>query len=144
MAMKETVGSLRAYFILVGGFSALGSLTELGTLTEVIAPMGLTLLLWALALLSIGLSCGFVLAGIRLKRELLTGAGWIRTLLFACIAVLAVEFALTMVLLPEQLASWQIGWTVIHLAISVYLLSNLKRLSDDAISAQGVPPARTM
>lgn len=142
MAMKETVGSLRAYFILAGVLTILGSFSEIGALTKVTAPMGLTLLLWALVLVSMGLGSGFVLAGIRLKRELLTGAGWIRTLLFVCIAMLAVELALMMAVLQGQLASWQIGWTVIHLAISVYLLSNLKRLSDEAIAGQGVPPAR--
>lgn len=142
MAMKESVGSLRAYFLLAGVISTLGSLGEIRTLVTLSVPAELALPLWALALISLGLGVGFVVAGVRLQRELLTGAGWIRKLLLVCLAMLSLELVLMLALLEGQLESWQIGWTVIHMAIAVYLMVNVKRLSDEAIAAQGVPPAR--
>src|SRR3954467_4396687 len=97
MAMKETEGSLRGYFLLAGVVSVLLAFKDLGDLgkldlSTLSGGQKLALDLPIAARLLLG--CAFVIAGIRLRAALVTGATWIKKLLIVSGAMLFVNGAL--------------------------------------------------
>ena len=140
MAMKETENSLRAYFVIAGGYDLISCFRLLGELHGVrAAPLPATAALLVHAILFVGMAfgIGYVVAGIRLKRDLRTGARWIKQLLIAATAFLALVTVL--VALPGADGATATGRVVgltIGLAISVYLYRSVARLAAEAAARQ--------
>ena len=126
--MKETVKSLRLYFIVIGVISGLLSASLLPGSSTFGVVFGVT---------GIALGAGFLYVGIRLRDLLATSVAPILVLIYANMAMYAVS----------GVSSLSAGNTrgqvqaVIGLAISAYLVSNVKRLA--AESAAGPAGPRT-
>jgi len=122
MGMKETPGSLQAYFIVAGVISHGSNLKDIGNARGVV-----------LALLVVGAALGlaFLVAGLQIKKELPKGAGWILQLLIGVIIVELLELGLYVGLVgtPPPLVSVPIGVAVL---ISLYLYANVKRLARES------------
>jgi hypothetical protein len=145
MGMRETEGSLRLYFI-VGGLIALfmglrdiNTATQLGSALDDL-PASWKLAIWFPILGRMGLGCAYVIAGIQLKTALQTGAGWIQNLLLVAIAILVIDTILVASVLGSDLGRRDIVSSCIGLAITAYLLANLRRLAAEAMAKN--PPAR--
>ena len=144
MGMKETEGSLRAYFLIVGVISVLLGLRDLGQLKEL---RGLTLPLdWMLAIYvplitRFALGIAFFVAGIVLKSALLTGAGWIKTMLVISGVMLFINGALVAGVIGTETGRGSIVGAVIGLVITIYLHRSVVRLAKEAADRAGIPPA---
>jgi hypothetical protein len=123
----------------------LASLSELNTLTKM-APMPLvmTLVLWFGVLAGTGFAVGFIVAGLQLKKVLPLGARWILSMLVLTIAAMVLETILVVAVFGVDLGTAGAVGAIIRLAISAYLLANLRRLASEAVAATGVPPARAI
>ena len=119
MAMKETVGSLRAYFFVAGVLSAVSNIKQLGSpVTGVVIN----------SLLDLSIGAGFVTAGFLLQRELARGAGRILQTLVGLGVGQVASFALAAATL-DKVPGTAIGWLVAGLLITSYLYRNVKRLA---------------
>ncbi len=127
--MKETVGSLRLYFIIVGVVSGFLNSTALIISGSILAAL--------FALLGCALSIGFLYAGIRMPVLLATQPIRIQQLIFANIGLISVGAAINLLSgYTQALASAGIG-----LAISAYLLSSVKRLAAQVATDAEMAPA---
>jgi hypothetical protein len=141
MAMKETEGSLRAYFLIAGGLSTLSAVGDIKTATEVgtsFLPMSWRIAIWFPILASLALGLGFVAAGVKLKSALPTGATWIKQLLLGALLVLGADVILVGSILGTDIGQSRIITSVIGLLITVYLLASVRRLANEAMAKQ--PP----
>ena len=136
MAMRETVRSLRAYFILSG----LATLFSYGralwvnfqgpfTLTTVVGVIG------------IGFSLAFLYVGFSLPQLLRSSAGQIVTLLYVSTGWVVFVF---LVGLLESLAPVAVITLLLSLLILWYLLKNVRRLAAEAqVLSSGTVPSGT-
>jgi hypothetical protein len=119
--MKETVGSLRAYFILVSVLGIAGSVMALGALQ--VNPLFLVT-----GLIGLAFSVAYLYVGISLRKLLVESPGLIESLLFASMTYQLIIFLLTL------FNGFQTG-SVIQFAFSLlilwYLLSSVRRLSKE-------------
>jgi hypothetical protein len=119
--MKETVGSLRAYFILVSVLGIAGSVMTLGALQ--VNPLFLVT-----GLIGLAFSVAYLYVGISLRKLLVESLGLIESLLFASMTYQLIIFLLTL------FNGFQTG-SVIQFAVSLlilwYLLSSVRRLSKE-------------
>jgi len=132
MGMRETVGSLRAYFILsglAGIFSALRinllNASTMGAIVEVV---------------TIGFSLAFVYVGLALSKLLRRSAGRITTLLYVSAGWTVFAFLLSIFAGPTALG---LSTLILSLLILWYLLKNVRRLAVEAQQAapSGPPPS---
>ena len=123
MAMRETVRSLRAYFILSGLLSA--GVNVRGLLAGVNAIGAIS------AVIGLGFALAFLYAGIRLPHLLRTAPGQITGLLIVAAAFLVISFAY------ELLAGYGGNWLflVFGLLIVWYLFMNVRRLAGESQAA---------
>lgn len=131
---------MRAYFLLAGVLGASSQLHDAWRLGLHWLPVSWTLAIWPPLLARLALSVGFVAAGIKLKAALPIGAGWIKQLLLGAIVVHVVTVVLLCTVLPD-LPTSAMTFALVAVAISAYLLANVRRLAAEAI-ARAVPPAR--
>ncbi len=146
MAMRETANSLRAYFLFAGvlGLLALSNeLSRMGWLQSVLPPFGLAVA-WYCNLVDGAFAIGFLVAGLQVKRVLPLGASWIKKMLVLVIAAMALKIALLVAAFGADSQTAELGWSIIRVAVSVYLLANLRRLVEEAMVAGGAPPARVI
>jgi hypothetical protein len=122
--MKETVGSLKAYFIVVSILSIIGSLVALGS--SQINPLFLVT-----GLIGLAFSVAYLYIGITLRKLLVESPKLIDNMLLASMAYQVITFLLSL------LNGFQTG-LVIQLAIALlllwYLLANVRRLSKEVKS----------
>ena len=128
MAMKETVRSLRAYFILSGLASLWFQFLDLGVrLRAVISPA--TILVMAIGIVGVGLALAFLYVGGFLPKLLQSSPHRIVILLYISAGWAVVTSLLGL------LNGVQIG-TIVVLAVSLlilwYLLRNVRRLTAEA------------
>ena len=119
MAMSETVGSLRAYFILVGVVGvALNALSLKEELNPTIVKVA--------AVANLAIALAFLASGVLLKKLLRDSPGLLKGLLYASAAVQVVVAAALFAIVqqPVLLLAPAIG-----LLIFWYLLVNVNRLS---------------
>lgn len=143
MAMKETEGSLRAYFLLAGAVSALLALRDLGAVSGLdlsATTAGVKAALYVPIVTRLVLGVGFLIAGIKLKSALLAGIGWIQKLLIVSGAMLFINGALITAELGTDLGQSGIIGAVIGVAITVYLYRSVTRLSAEATAKAGIAP----
>jgi uncharacterized membrane protein len=125
--LKETVKSLRLYFIVIGVISGLLSASLLPGSSSFGVVFGV---------IGIVLGAGFLYVGIRLRDLLATSATPILALIYANMAMYVVS----------GVSSLSAGNTrgqvqaAIGLAISAYLVSNVKRLAAEMVSDPTPPP----
>ncbi|MFT3695089.1 MAG: hypothetical protein QM831_18270 [Kofleriaceae bacterium] len=138
MGMKETEGSLQAYFLLAGGISGVSALNDLKGLSEA-QHLGLAnfsgvqmAALWIGVITRIALGVAFIVAGLSLKTQLKKGADWIKTMLVLSGATLLMNGALTAAAFTDDI--WQAGFIglLIGLLITIYLYRSVVRLSREA------------
>lgn len=120
--MKETVGSLRAYFIVIAIIIGLaGNIGFVGGLQH--------LILLAIGLVGIGLSMAYLYIGIALRKLLVESPNLVTGVIIASIAYQIINFLLVNLLGGFQTVLLiQLG---IGLLITWYLLSSVKRLSEE-------------
>lgn len=121
MAMRETVGSLRAYFVLVGGLNTLGGIllmrqTEGAPVSQV---FGVILLV---------LGIGFLVAAVRLPVFLATTTTFIKGLVYSVI-ILQLLFIGMMVLADAKPGEYILPF--IRILICWYILVNVNRLAGE-------------
>jgi hypothetical protein len=122
--MKETVGSLKAYFIVVSILGISGSVVALGS--SQVNPLFLVT-----GLIGLAFSVAYLYVGITLRKLLVESPKLIDNMLFTSMAYQVITFLLSL------LNGFQTG-LVIQLAISLlllwYLLSSVRRLSKEVKS----------
>jgi hypothetical protein len=136
MAMRETVRSLRAYFILSG----LASLFFSGSALRV-SLQGPVTIASVVDVISIGFSLAFLYVGFSLAGLLRSSAGPIVTLLYASTgwAVFVYLLSLLQGLSPVGLVT-----LILTLLILWYLLKNVRRLAAEAqVASSGAAPSGT-
>lgn len=143
MAMKETAGSLRGYFLLAGIVSALLALKDNSSLSAVNMSAltgGQKAALYIPIVTRIALGCGFVVAGIRFNAALLAGATWIKKMLVVSGALLFINGALLTAEFGLQPAQSGIIGALVGLAITIYLYRSVTRLAAEAAAKAGIAP----
>jgi len=148
MAMKETEGSLRAYFLIAGAIGLGLGLKELGEVSKL--PIGALPTDWMIALyvpliVSVGLGVAYIVAGILLKSALLTGAGWIKHILALALVLMTTNGILITAVLGPDVGRQGLVSAIIGVAITFYLFKSVTRLSAEAqarAAAPAPPPAR--
>ena len=134
--IRETVTSLRAYFLLagvIGTLSSISSFNDAKLILDLHPPFQYQLA----AILNVGLALilgiGFFIAGVSLTSALPTGARWIQKLLVGSIVALCVQTVLLLTL-DGPIVTFGIG-----LLISLYLLASVRRLAKEAMAATAAP-----
>lgn len=143
MAMKETEGSLRAYFLLAGVVSVLLALRDYGEVSKLnLAALtgGQKAALYVPIITRILLGSGFVLAGIKLSSALRTGPTWIEKLLIVAGAMLFINGALITAEFGLGPGQGGIIGALVGVAITVYLYRSVERLAADAAAKAGIAP----
>lgn len=144
--MRETEKSLKVYFLVAGTIGAVLALRDLqaamrfGTLGGALPPSWL-LAIWFSVISHLVLGCAYLWSGVRLTAELQRGAPWIKNVLLGSIVALVIDAALTGSILGLDVGRSAMTTPIIGLVISVYLLANVRRLSEEAMAKQP-PPAR--
>lgn len=144
MAMKETEGSLRAYFLLAGAISVLLSVRDLGAMRGVSfasIPTDSMMAIYVPLIVRIGLGAAYVAAGIFLKTALPTGAGWIKHILVLGIVLMTSNAVLIATILGPDVGRTGLISAIIGVAITIYLYKSVSRLSAEAIARVAAPPA---
>ena len=126
MVMRETVGSLRAYFIVLGIFSCVSSLFALFA-----RPVGLGT---AFSLAGVGLAAAYLYLGMRLKALLVTSPR--QVVMIVLVGGAFTVFALIISLFLGSISGMAQG--ALGLLITWYLYNNVRRLS--SASAALAPP----
>lgn len=132
--MRETVRSLRAYFILSG----VATLFSYGRALLVNSQEGPLIFAIVVGIIGIGFSLAFLYAGFSLPRLLTSSAGRIVTLLY--VSTGWVVFVFLLGLLEAQPTPVALFTLVLSLLILWYLLKNVRRLAAEAqVSSSAVP-----
>jgi vacuolar-type H+-ATPase subunit I/STV1 len=124
MGMKETPGSLQAYFLIVGLLSGAANLSGLKDAHGAIIAGIVT---------GLAVSVGFFLAGLRIKAELPKGAKSILNLLVFVMILDAIQLALVLATAGTG-STMALAVAGISILIAVYLYANVKRLAAEAQS----------
>ncbi len=129
MAMKETVGSLRAYFVLAGTVSVALHVFSLNVLAqeESLDSIGVFI-----SVIGLGLGVALLYLAIRLKHLLVASPQQIKGVLITGAVIIAVSLLLQLLgdIQPASFVRAIIGWL-----ITWYLYVNTTRLSKEAQSA---------
>ncbi|HEY4059922.1 MAG TPA: hypothetical protein VGM39_25075 [Kofleriaceae bacterium] len=146
MAMKETVGSLRAYFILAGVISAGTAMRDMSAVNDVAAVLtaGQKAALYIPIVSRLLLGAAFVIAGIQLKSALATGAIWIKKMLVVSGATLLVDGALVTAVFGVDAGHSGIISAAVGLIITAYLHHSVKQLAAEAQFAKPLPSAKAL
>jgi hypothetical protein len=128
MGMRETVGSLRAYFILSGLAGAFFALR--------IGLLGAGIFGLIMEIISIGFSLVFVYVGFSLAKMLRDSASRIVTLLYVSAGWTVLFFLLSLLGGPSVFGLVSL---ILSLLILWYLLKNVRRLAAEAQAAPSEP-----
>ncbi len=120
-AMKETVGSLTAYFIVISVLSLISNGRVLAQGTQ-IHP-----LVWLICIVGSLLSIAYFYLGITLRQRLIDSSQLINSIIYASIVYIILNFLIISLLVGLQTGS--IIQLVLGLLITWYLLNSVKRLS---------------
>ncbi len=122
MAMKETVGSLRAYFGVVGLFNFYSGVMQFGQAKG-------SLFLQVFSVVMLGLSVAYLFCAFKLPDLLANNLTIVETIIYITLGV-NVGIGLLIVLASGQMAS--ISRPIIAIVVALYLLSSVRRLSQEA------------
>jgi len=121
MVMRETIGSLKAYFILIALIGAAQSAFLL------FKSQGIFIII-IFSLLGLGVSCVYFYIGISFRKLLIQSPKFITTVILISMGLLIASFLLSLL---EGLQGSMVLELVIGLLITWYLLRNVKRLSSE-------------
>lgn len=144
MGMRETEGSLRAYLLLAGVIGVVHSLADLSTarvLTDYGIPAGSVAVLVALLVASVAVAVGYVVAGIRLKAVLPLGALWVQRVLLAGFILSLVQGVFVATVVAYEAPIGAVIGALVAMAVTSYLLVNVRRLVAAARERAGAPVA---
>ncbi len=119
--MRETVGSLKAYFIVVAVLGLLGS-------TNWLALSSVSPLFMIIGLIGLAFSIAYLYIGISIRKLLVNSPNIINNVILASMAYQVISFLLTLLngfLLPSIIR------LAIGLLITWYLLNSVKRLASE-------------
>jgi len=119
--MRETAGSLKAYFIVVAVLGLIGNVAT-------IAASQINLIFLIIGLVGLAFSIAYFYIGIMLRRLLIKSPELINNVILSSMVYLIINFLLT--LLGEFQAS-SVVQLAVGLLITWYLLSSVKRLSQE-------------
>jgi hypothetical protein len=145
MGMRETEGSLRGYFLLAGlialvlGLRDLSTATKLGGVLDEL-PISWKLAIWFPIIGRMMIGAGYLAAAVKLKSALQTGGAWIQNLLLGALVVLVIDAALVGAVLGTDIGRQDMISSIVGIAITAYLLTNIRRLAAEAMAKH--PPAR--
>ncbi len=133
MAMRETVGSLRAYFIVIAILSGYGDVMFLRGGAQGIVRLT--------SLVFLGFAVAYFYLGVRLKQLLVTSPGQVKGVLIATAVFLPLMTAFDMVSRLRGLAYevWRLG---VGLLVTWYLFRSVKRLATHSSSTVPATPSR--
>ena len=151
MAMRETVRSLRVYFIVIGiiGGASTSDLGSLANFRENVVGAGF-------AIIGLGFALAYLFVGVFLRRLLVQSVGTINVVLYASLAYLVLSSlfellsGLSIAHTSLRTAADEAGGgfsaaTIVYLAVGLgiiwYLLRNVKRLSQEERSSAQVMDA---
>ena len=127
MAMRETVGSMRAYFILAAVLSGVMNLLVFRSACLAFSSGWVTaLVIMALASVGLLLSVALFWAAIRLRKYLADSPGFVSGIVILIAAFTVIIFLLSLL---GGLERWAVIRTAAAILIALYLLTNIKRLS---------------
>ncbi len=136
MAMRETVRSLRAYFILSGLATLVSYARALWVNFQ--GPVAIPTII---GVIGVGFSAAFLYVGINFPRLLRSSASRVATLLYVSTGWVVFVF---LVGLREELAPIAVVTLLLSLLILWYLLKNIRRLAAEAqASSSGAVPSGT-
>ncbi|MBS2040392.1 hypothetical protein JST97_35720 [bacterium] len=140
--MKESTGSLRAFFIVIGLLGMIGGgLGMLGVLVLLAAKPVWGVLLGACVVINLALSLAYFYCGVKLPELLKTNVGFVLKVLYASLTMTGVGTLVNIVL-----GLFTVGGllpTLISVLISIYLINSVKRLSlqrEEAADGVGFTP----
>jgi len=119
--MRETVGSLKAYFIVVAVLGLIGNFSA-------IAASSINPLFLIIGLIGLVFSVAYLYMGISLRKLLAESPKIVSNVILASMVYLIINFLISL------LGGFQVGLAVqlaIGLLITWYLLTNVKRLSQE-------------
>jgi len=119
MAMKESVGSLRAYFIitaLLAGFQSTAPLVQSQR----------NIIVYISALIGVGFAIAYLYIGITLRQLIVKSPKIITRVILVSMGFLVVGFLFSLV---DGVQTAMVAKLIIGLLITWYLLKNVKRLS---------------
>ncbi|HEY4178732.1 MAG TPA: hypothetical protein VGM90_17920 [Kofleriaceae bacterium] len=131
--MKETERSLRWYLLLAGVIAALTAMRDIDSLKSYggVLTTGQMAALYIPIVTRLLLGAAFVVAGVKLPSALLTGAGWIKTMLVISGAALLLDGAIVTAVFGGAGQSGIVG-AAVGIAITAYLHHSVTRLAAEA------------
>jgi hypothetical protein len=132
-SMKETERSLRWYLLLAGVIAALTAMRDIDSLKSYggVLTTGQMAALYIPIVTRLLLGAAFVVAGVKLPSALLTGAGWIKTMLVISGAALLLDGAIVTAVFGGAGQSGIVG-AAVGIAITAYLHHSVTRLAAEA------------
>jgi hypothetical protein len=118
MAMRETISSLRAYFIVVAIFKGV----SVKTLFDVPSPIT-----WITGIIVVLLALGYFVIGIKLEYFIKQNTKYVFLLLIVAAILVVLVFAANVLINNTR----GIMFSLIECAIILYLFNNAKRLSSE-------------
>jgi hypothetical protein len=128
MAMKESVGSLKTYFIVLALFMMLQNV-------GLIARSRGNIIIVIMAILGLGLAIAYLYIGIKLKKLLANSLKWITGVILTSMGFLVVGFLLSLLGGVKAAMVFQLFG---GLLVTWYLLKKVKRLSTEQQSNHSV------
>lgn len=122
--MRETVGSLKAYFIIVAVLGLIGNVGNVG----IIASSQINPLFLIISLTGLAFSVAYLYIGIMLRKLLIESPKLVNNVILASMAYLIINFLLTLLVGFQTSSVIQLA---IGLLITWYLFSSVKRLSQE-------------
>jgi uncharacterized membrane protein len=143
--LKETQRSLHWYFIIAGMFSVLmgmSQLDDIGDVSElgVDIPASWMFSMYFSCAARLVLGVAYVVTGARLDKDLLKGGRATRVVLKIALAVILADIGLITTIVGFEATEPELGRTIVGVAITLYLLHNVTRLSTEAKDKAGIPP----
>jgi hypothetical protein len=139
MAMRETEESLSAYLVLAGAVGVVIAVVQIGLAPTAhrASPSAIHSALivfgaWYAIALRLVLGVAYVVAGMSVRRALPGGARGIQRLLLGSIAAHLVEGALVATTASPHEQVWRACLDLAALAITIYLVANVRRLAAEA------------
>jgi hypothetical protein len=132
MAMKETLRSLTAYFLVVGTIAIAITIRDATRLDQMKGLTGgQTFAVYFGIALTLVLGAAYLFAGVSLKRALTSGAGWIKTLVLLSGVAVIIDTAIAVSMIGDLpgVRTAAIIRCVIGILIAFYLHTNITRLA---------------
>jgi hypothetical protein len=127
--MRETIGSLRAYFIVVALYSAWNSRGMFTEFQLLLAQGMMGIIGIGICLASLALTLGYGYVGMNLEQLLKNSPAMVEGIIYSSMAVIGFQYLVAFLVLGTLGLIFGAPTFLIGMAISTYLLVNVRRLS---------------